>query len=140
MAFDSNPDQLTNVGGTLYFRADDGANGFELWRSDQTPERAASNPLELVNVGGKLFFAADTENPMAPGLDASDPAEFTSFDARLFFRADDGTHGAEVGSSGPKGREASRTSTPLRAPPSRRRASSAPRPRAAGRHRALRSQ
>ncbi len=29
-SFDSNAEQLTNVGGTLYFRADDGVAGYEL--------------------------------------------------------------------------------------------------------------
>ncbi len=30
----SDPRYLTNVNGTLYFRANDGANGVELWKSD----------------------------------------------------------------------------------------------------------
>ena len=34
----SSPANLTNVGGTLYFAATDGANGAELWkRSDDPP-------------------------------------------------------------------------------------------------------
>ena len=32
----SNPRDLTNVGGTLFFTADDGTHGHELWRSDGT--------------------------------------------------------------------------------------------------------
>jgi ELWxxDGT repeat protein len=32
----SYPDYLTNVGGTLFFAADDGTHGNELWRSDGT--------------------------------------------------------------------------------------------------------
>ena len=32
----SGPADLTNVNGTLYFQADDGAHGFELWKSDGT--------------------------------------------------------------------------------------------------------
>ena len=32
----SNPSDLTAVGNTLYFEADDGTNGTELWKSDGT--------------------------------------------------------------------------------------------------------
>jgi len=57
------------VGGTLFFTAADGKNGFELWKSDGTaqgtllvkdiyPGRASSVPSFLTNVDGTLFFAA----------------------------------------------------------------------------------
>jgi ELWxxDGT repeat protein len=60
---------LTNVGGTLFFNADDGAHGYELWRSDGTwagtrlvrdifPGSSGSIPRALANVGGTLFFNA----------------------------------------------------------------------------------
>ncbi len=32
----SSPQNLTNVNGTLFFEADDGTHGFELWKSDGT--------------------------------------------------------------------------------------------------------
>ena len=69
-SFSANPMQLTNVGGTLYFSANDGT-GFELWKSDGTTlgtVRVAdlrsginigSYPLNLTNVGGTLFFTAN---------------------------------------------------------------------------------
>ena len=34
---DSDPSDLTNVNGELYFAADDGTHGEELWKSDGTP-------------------------------------------------------------------------------------------------------
>ena len=68
----STPGELTNVGGTLFFAADDGIHGQELWKSDGTSSgtqmvddisagTAGSGPRELTNVGGTLFFRADDE-------------------------------------------------------------------------------
>jgi ELWxxDGT repeat protein len=37
----SSPSNLTNVKGTLYFRAYDGSHGFELWKSDGTSSGTA---------------------------------------------------------------------------------------------------
>ena len=64
---------LVNSGGILFFPADDGVNGRELWRSDGTEAgtymikdiTAASggaDPRFLVDVGGTLFFAAQDSN------------------------------------------------------------------------------
>lgn len=63
------PQQLVSVGGTLYFTANDGVHGRELWKSDGTRAgtvmvrnirtgSASSKPLELTNVAGTLFFTA----------------------------------------------------------------------------------
>src|SRR5689334_21019365 len=65
----SGPGAFAAIAGTLFFVADDGTHGFELWRSDGTTAGTAmvkdinpggdSTPSELVNVNGTLFFRAD---------------------------------------------------------------------------------
>src|SRR5439155_200257 len=65
----SDPISLTNVNGTLFFAADDGSDGIELWKSDGTaagtalvkdigPGAGSSLPVHLTNVNGRLFFSA----------------------------------------------------------------------------------
>lgn len=70
----SDPTELVNVGGTLYFSANDGGGatkyGIELWRSDGTAAGtglaadvdrgpASSQPGDLTNVNGKLYFTVN---------------------------------------------------------------------------------
>jgi ELWxxDGT repeat protein len=60
---------FANVNGTLFFSANDGATGRELWKSDGTsggtvmvkdinPGTGDSNPAVLTNVNGRLYFSA----------------------------------------------------------------------------------
>src|SRR5262249_18019417 len=65
----SRPNSLTNVNGTLFFRAVDGVTGYELWKSDGTLDgtvlvknisegagnSSSSSPHYLTNVDGTLF-------------------------------------------------------------------------------------
>jgi ELWxxDGT repeat protein len=62
---------FTDVNGTLFFRANDGTNGPELWKSDGTdagtvlvrdiiPGAGGSYPADLMDVNGTLFFTAGT--------------------------------------------------------------------------------
>ncbi len=66
----SNPSDFVNVNGTLFFRANDGVNGIELWRSngkaagttlvkDILKGSGGSSPSFLMNVNGTLFFSAN---------------------------------------------------------------------------------
>ena len=65
----SSPAYITAIGSTLYFRANDGTNGSELWKSDGTGggtqmvkdinPSGSSNPNDLTEVGGALFFVAN---------------------------------------------------------------------------------
>jgi ELWxxDGT repeat protein len=140
----SSPEQFTNVNGTVFFVANDGVTGDELWKSvppydeastelvediNQNPTPAESSlPQGLTNVNGTLFFAADDgtrgtelwkstdgtaggtdivedidpgdDTPMDLDPDSSFPDDLTNVDGTLFFRANNGTNGRELWSSG----------------------------------------
>jgi len=60
---DSYPQYLTNVNGTLFFTADDGIHGWELWKSDGTT--AGTLMVKDINpVGSSAIPDSDlVENP-----------------------------------------------------------------------------
>jgi len=67
--FGSNPANFVSAGGIVFFTANDGTTGTELWRTDATsggtvlvkdinPGSISSSPTSLTDVGGVLFFFA----------------------------------------------------------------------------------
>ena len=116
---------MTNVNGTLFFQADDGTDGAQLWKSDGTSAGTVmvslinpsgdANLINLTDVNGELFFQADDGTDGAelwksdgtsvgtvmvddinPGSYSSYPKYLTNVNGELFFQADDGTDGAEL--------------------------------------------
>src|SRR5206468_1014132 len=74
----SSPSNLIVFGSTLYFSANDGSNGAELWKSDGTPTGTAM--LKDIN----------------PGPGSSSPTNLVVLRNTLFFAANDGTNGNEL--------------------------------------------
>lgn len=123
---DSQLGELTNFDGTLFFVADDGVDGQELWQTNGQAEGTeqvldiqdglmGSQPRELTVSNGQLFFVADDGShgselwvsdgtPGAThlvediiiGPTSSQPAQLTAVNGQLFFVATDSSHGAEV--------------------------------------------
>ena len=117
----SNPTGFTQVNGLVFFSANDGTHGAQLWESNGTAAGTlpvqdsnaganASYPKYLTNVNGTLFFQANDNlwesNGTAAGTflvanineftGSSYPESLTNVNGTLFFQANDGFHGAEL--------------------------------------------
>ena len=112
--------------GILYFPANDGTTGVELWRSDGTaagtwlvkdiyPGALASSPRALVDASGTLYFTANDGSrgrevwksdgtltntvivsDVRAGASTSDPSGLRAVGNTVFFIADDGVHDYEL--------------------------------------------
>jgi ELWxxDGT repeat protein len=76
---DASSTYLTNVNGTLYFAANDGTHGTELWKSDGTD--AGTVMVKDIYPGSYRFYP---------------PSWLTNVNGTLFFKATDGTNGWEL--------------------------------------------
>ncbi len=70
--------EFRSVGSYVYFAANDGTRGLELWRTD-----GSSSGTSLVS-------------DIYPGAQSSSPTFLVNVDGTLFFRANDGVHGDEL--------------------------------------------
>ncbi|WP_428305558.1 ELWxxDGT repeat protein [Lacipirellula sp.] len=89
----SNPLQLTNYNSQLFFTADDGVNGRELWKSDGT--EAGTVLVKDIRVGTYEYTPSgggSAQTRPAP----SNPGLLHVMNGTLYFVANDGTHGAEL--------------------------------------------
>lgn len=119
----SNPKYFTQMGGKIYFNADNGTNGAELWSTDGTTTTmvkdintgaAASAPENLRKLGNLLIFTADdgvngrelwVSDGTASGTvmlkdintaGASSPAQLVVSGSYLYFIANSNTTGTEL--------------------------------------------
>ncbi|NCR06735.1 MAG: hypothetical protein GPI94_23975, partial [Microcystis aeruginosa LG13-03] len=115
---------VTALGNTLFFWANDGVNGYGLWKSDGTTAGTVlvadisfgdSFPGNLTAVGSTLYFSANNGvngfelwksdgtaagtvlvKDIRPGSSDSFPGNLTAVGNTLFFSADDGVNGGEL--------------------------------------------
>jgi ELWxxDGT repeat protein len=80
MVKDISPGFLTSVSDALFFAADDGSHGRELWTSDGTPEGTVM--VKDINPGS--------------GSSLPSPARLKNVNGALFFGASDGSNGTEL--------------------------------------------
>lgn len=122
----SAPEEITVYNNKLYFVADDGVNGAELWVSDGTNSGTSmlkdinsgigdSNPYGFTVFNNLLYFGANdgvngqelwvTNGTSAgtslvtdinPGSGGSAPSNLKELDGKLYFQADDGMTGPEL--------------------------------------------
>ncbi len=105
VGFTSNPQNLTSVGSEIYFAANDGLHGPEIWKTDGTGPGTSfvienlfvnpySLPTELTAFNNQLFFEANGDLWRTDGtvsgtqivFDTAGPQYLTVFNGALYFR------------------------------------------------------
>jgi ELWxxDGT repeat protein len=89
--FSSSPTNLTEFDDKLFFSADNGESGDELFVSDGTAE--GTQLVKDINPGSTIFSYLDYTYP---GKDSSDPGSFLEFNDKLYFTANNGKNGEEL--------------------------------------------
>jgi ELWxxDGT repeat protein len=89
----ANISELTVMIHHLYFAADDGVHGRELWTSDGT-STGTHMVIDLNTSSNGLPIVAGSSNA------SSDPGNLTVYNGKLYFAADDGVHGRELWATG----------------------------------------
>ncbi|MBW2537743.1 MAG: hypothetical protein JRI55_40025, partial [Deltaproteobacteria bacterium] len=77
----SHPDELTAMGGRLYFEANDGTAGTQLWEYDGSESPSLGTAIRQVTINGS---------------GSAHPGALSVFNNRLVFHADDGVNGREL--------------------------------------------
>ncbi len=88
----SNPANLVDVNGTLFFTADDGQHGEELWKSDGTEQGTVL--VKDIYTGSSPYYRNGQYYGSYPN--ASNPDKLTAVDGLLMFVAEDEDHGTEL--------------------------------------------
>ena len=84
-------DSLINVNGTLFFAADDGSHGDELWKTDGTATGTVMVKDIDPGIQGGLTGSNHLEEPYS-----LEKTYFENVGGILYFSANDGSHGAEL--------------------------------------------
>ena len=122
----SNPSHLNRFQSKVYFAANDGSHGNELWSSkgngksttlfkDINKGKESANPSNLKTINKTLYFAATNGESgvelwqsdgstrgtfqtadIRPGRSSSSPSHFVELDNGLLFNANDGENGSEL--------------------------------------------
>lgn len=77
----SYPYYLTDFNGALYFQANDGVNGYELFKAEHL---------------SPYFYTSALVKDILPGGGSGSPSSLYAWNGNLYFTADDGVNGAEL--------------------------------------------